>query len=107
MLQELDENQDYVEAEDEFDINPRASAPRNDTDVQQDVEVDIFTREPSSLYGGALDEQADRAEGEGAPLLWLPAVSVEELWWCQCEYGSSSDHVEANTVKFVLFACVC
>jgi len=68
--QELSENQDYVEAEDEFDVNKRPSPPRDDVDCEDEVEVDIFTRKPLLVFSS--DEED---AGSEEPLMWLPAVS--------------------------------
>lgn len=87
--QELEENKEYVEAEDEFDIHQPAPSPQQrngaaasveaagDADGD-DVEVNIITREPLLLFGEAEDDTAAAAAADAAdeqPLLFLPAVS--------------------------------
>lgn len=67
-FKELSENQDYVEAEDEFDVNKRPSPPRDDVDCEDEVEVDIFTRKPLLVFSS--DEED---AGSEEPLMWLPA----------------------------------
>lgn len=73
--QELNENEDYVEAEDEFDVNKRPSPPRDDLDAEDEVEVDIFTRKPLLVFSS--DEED---AGSEEPLMWLPAVGEQVAW---------------------------
>ncbi|KAF6264667.1 WD40-repeat-containing domain protein [Scenedesmus sp. NREL 46B-D3] len=68
-FQELDENQEYVEAEDEFDINEKPAAPAADGDAAEDAEVDVITRERLLVFSS--DEEDEGASEE--PLHWLPA----------------------------------
>jgi hypothetical protein len=70
-LQELDENQEYVEAEDEFDINEKPAAPAADGDAAEDAEVDVITRERLLVFSSDEEDEG----GSEEPLHWLPAVS--------------------------------
>jgi hypothetical protein len=70
-LQELDENQEYVEAEDEFDINEKPAAPAADADAAEDAEVDVITRERLLVFSSDEEDEG----GSEEPLHWLPAVS--------------------------------
>eukprot|EP00879_Flechtneria_rotunda_P032962 GHRR01036462.1.p1 GENE.GHRR01036462.1~~GHRR01036462.1.p1 ORF type:complete len:307 (+),score=102.22 GHRR01036462.1:690-1610(+) len=73
-FQELDENVEYVEQEDEFDINQKPVANKSNADDtgNEDEQVDVVTREKVVVFSS--DEEDDQAGEE--PLHWLPAVST-------------------------------
>jgi hypothetical protein len=78
--QELDENEEYVEAEDEFDAAKQCSPLRRgrDSDGEEGGDVDVLTREPLLLFSS--DGEDEEGEGGEAPLLHLPAVSSWLHW---------------------------
>lgn len=73
LLQELDENVEYVEQEDEFDLNEKPAAATADAGAEEAADVDILTKE--ALYVFSSDEEDEGLSGVEAPLHWLPAVS--------------------------------
>lgn len=74
-VQELDENQEYVEQEDEFDINEKpAPVKEGDQEDAEDEEVEVITRERLPVFSS--DEEDEGREGSEEPLYWLPAVGV-------------------------------
>uniref|UniRef100_A0A383WGW9 Uncharacterized protein n=1 Tax=Tetradesmus obliquus TaxID=3088 RepID=A0A383WGW9_TETOB len=74
-FQELDENQEYVEAEDEFDINEKPAPPAVDGDAAEDAEVDVVTRERLLVFSSDEEDEG----GSDEPLHWLPAeVTLQE-----------------------------
>ncbi|WIA12939.1 hypothetical protein OEZ85_006554 [Tetradesmus obliquus] len=74
-FQELDENQEYVEAEDEFDINEKPAPPAVDGDAAEDAEVDVVTRERLLVFSSDEEDEG----GSEEPLHWLPAeVTLQE-----------------------------
>lgn len=70
-VQEIEENEEYVEDEDEFDINKRQSLARGDAEMTDvEAELDILAREP--LEGSDEEDAQDSEE----PLRQLPGVSA-------------------------------
>lgn len=64
-FKELEENEEYVEREDEFDINPEIEKVK-ESDVNQDEEIDIITVEDDSTFS-----DSDMSQDE---LCFLPAI---------------------------------
>lgn len=64
-FKELEENEEYVEREDEFDINPEIEKVK-ESDVNQDQEIDIITVENDSTFS-----DSDMSQEE---LCFLPAI---------------------------------
>lgn len=69
-FKELEENEEYVEREDEFDIIPEAEKVR-ESEVNQDEEIDILTLENGSTFS-----DSDMSQDE---LRFLPAIPSPDL----------------------------
>lgn len=112
--QELEENEEYVEAEDEFDVNERPPpadgaaapelqlglAPRDET-----LPVDIMSREVVRVFSS---DEEDEAEGREAPLHHLPVVSgvfasggggVRWVWVCECVWEGGVGWAEREALE--------
>lgn len=87
-FKELEENEEYVEREDEFDIVPETEKVK-DSDVNEDEDVDIMTIEKDSAFS-----DSDMSQEE---LCFLPAVpSPDEPEQHETYVGSSSKILENN-----------
>eukprot|EP00878_Enallax_costatus_P008310 GHUV01008688.1.p1 GENE.GHUV01008688.1~~GHUV01008688.1.p1 ORF type:complete len:460 (+),score=137.30 GHUV01008688.1:145-1524(+) len=72
---ELDENVEYVEEEDEFDLNPKPStANADEADSIEEEDVDVLTREKLCAFSS--DEEDERMTGDEAPVYYLPAEVI-------------------------------
>ncbi|CAA6657482.1 unnamed protein product [Spirodela intermedia] len=81
-FKELEENEEYVEREDEFDLMPEVEKAK-EVDVNEDDEVDIMSAEKDSAFS---DSDASQEE-----LCFLPAVPSPDVPEPQDKYlGSSS-----------------
>ncbi|KAF9596200.1 hypothetical protein IFM89_007882 [Coptis chinensis] len=87
-FKELEENEEYVEREDEFDLVPDTEKVK-ESNVNEDEEVDIFTVEKDSAFS-----DSDMSQEE---LCFLPAVPCPDSLELQDKYGgSSSKLVDSN-----------
>ncbi|KAL5708921.1 hypothetical protein ACHQM5_019664 [Ranunculus cassubicifolius] len=80
-FKELEENEEYVEREDEFDLVPDPLLVK-ESNVNEDEEVDIVTVEKDSAFS-----DSDMSEEE---LCFLPAVPCPDVPELQDKYGASS-----------------
>ncbi|XP_038893423.1 protein RBL [Benincasa hispida] len=69
-FKELEENEEYVEREDEFDLNPETEKVK-EPDVNEDEEVDIINVEKDSAFS---DSDASQDE-----LCFLPAIPCPDI----------------------------
>lgn len=72
-FKELEENEEYVEREDEFDINPEIEKVK-ESDVNQDEEIDIITVEDDSTFS-----DSDMSQDELCSLPAIPCPDASEL----------------------------
>ncbi|XP_020104332.1 protein RBL [Ananas comosus] len=87
-FKELEENEEYVEREDEFDLNPDPE-PVKELDIDQDEEVDILAVEKDTAFS---DSDASQEE-----LIFLPAIpSPDEPEQQDKCIGSSSKLEDSN-----------
>ncbi|KAK9163754.1 hypothetical protein Syun_004656 [Stephania yunnanensis] len=87
-FKELEENEEYVEREDEFDLVPDIEKVK-ESDVNEDEEVDILTVEKDSSFS-----DSDMSEDE---LRFLPAIPCPDEPEQQDKYvGSSLKLVDSN-----------
>ncbi|KAG1342041.1 hypothetical protein COCNU_05G002700 [Cocos nucifera] len=87
-FKELEENEEYVEREDEFDLMPESEKVK-ELDNNQDEEVDIVTIEKDSAFS---DSEASRDE-----LCFLPAIPLPDVPEQQDKcLGSSSKLEDSN-----------
>ncbi|KAF8406237.1 hypothetical protein HHK36_008322 [Tetracentron sinense] len=94
-FKELEENEEYVEREDEFDLVPESEKVK-ESDVNENEEVDIMTVEKDSSYSDSDSSQEE--------LCFLPAVPCPDVPELQEKYaGSSSKLVESNHSGSPLF----
>ncbi|XP_038978638.1 protein RBL-like [Phoenix dactylifera] len=87
-FKELEENEEYVEREDEFDLMPESEKAK-ELDINQDEEVDIVTIEKDSAFS---DSEASQEE-----LCFLPAIPLPDIPEQQDKcFGSSSKLEDSN-----------
>ncbi|XP_010271571.1 PREDICTED: protein RBL [Nelumbo nucifera] len=87
-FKELEENEEYVEREDEFDLMPETEKVK-ESDINEDEEVDIMTVEKDSSFS-----DSDISVEE---LCFLPAIPCPDVPEQQDKYiGSSSKLVDSN-----------
>ncbi|KAF8377610.1 hypothetical protein HHK36_030992 [Tetracentron sinense] len=87
-FKELEENEEYIEREDEFDLIPEIEKVK-ESDVNEDDEVDIETVEKDSVFS-----DSDLSQEE---LIFLPAVPCPDVPEQHDNYaGLSSKLVERN-----------
>ncbi|XP_072992512.1 protein RBL [Typha latifolia] len=87
-FKELEENEEYVEREDEFDLMPEAEKVK-ELDVNQDEEIDIVTVEKDSGFS-----DSDTSQEE---LFFLPAIPSPDVLEQQDKcLGSSSKLEDSN-----------
>lgn len=87
-FKELEENEEYIEREDEFDLMPETEKVK-DTDVNEDDEVDIMTVENESVFS-----DSDMSQEE---LCFLPAVPCPDVPEQQDKcVGSTSKLTDSN-----------
>ncbi|KAG6677686.1 hypothetical protein I3842_14G039300 [Carya illinoinensis] len=87
-FKELEENEEYVEREDEFDLVPETEKVK-ESDVNQDDEVDILTLEKNSAFS-----DSDMSQEE---LCFLPAIPSPDMPERQDKcVESSSKLVDSN-----------
>ncbi|ERM96712.1 hypothetical protein AMTRI_Chr12g235870 [Amborella trichopoda] len=87
-FKELEENEEYVEREDEFDLMPETEKVKA-TDVNEDEEVDIMTVEGNSAFS-----DSDTSEEE---LCFLPTVPVLDVPEDQDKYLESHSKLNDST----------
>ncbi|KAL5985398.1 hypothetical protein ACLOJK_027382 [Asimina triloba] len=92
-FKELEENEEYEEREDEFDLMPDTEKVREiqvkDSDINEDEEVDIVTVEKDSAFS---DSDASQEE-----LCFLPAIPSPDVPEQQDKIVGSSTKVEDST----------
>ncbi|KAI3944962.1 hypothetical protein MKW92_051059 [Papaver armeniacum] len=87
-FKELEENEEYVEREDEFDLMPETEKVKH-SGVNEDEDVDILTMEKESALS-----DSDMSQEE---LCFLPAVPSPDVLDLQDKYvGSSSKMIDSN-----------
>ncbi|KAI3941568.1 hypothetical protein MKW92_022133 [Papaver armeniacum] len=87
-FKELEENEEYVEREDEFDLMPETEKVKH-SGVNEDEDVDILTVEKESALS-----DSDMSQEE---LCFLPAVPSPDVLDLQDKYvGSSSKMIDSN-----------
>ncbi|XP_026394176.1 protein RBL-like [Papaver somniferum] len=87
-FKELEENEEYVEREDEFDLTPETEKVKH-SGVNEDEDVDILTVEKDSALS-----DSDMSQEE---LCFLPAVPSPDVLDLQDKYvGSSSKMIDSN-----------
>ncbi|KAG0497051.1 hypothetical protein HPP92_001452 [Vanilla planifolia] len=86
-FKELEENEEYVEREDEFDLVPETDEVK-ECEVNEDVEVDVLTVEKDSAFS---DSDASQEE-----LCFLTAVPSPDVLEQQDKYLGSSTKVEES-----------
>ncbi|PIA54168.1 hypothetical protein AQUCO_00900611v1 [Aquilegia coerulea] len=87
-FKELEENEEYIEKEDEFDLVPD-TAKVKESNANEDEEVDIVTVEKDSPFS-----DSDISQEE---LCFLPAVPCPDVPELQDKYGASSSKlVDSN-----------
>ncbi|MCL7025047.1 hypothetical protein MKW94_028695 [Papaver nudicaule] len=87
-FKELEENEEYVEREDEFDLMPETEKVKH-SGVNEDEDVDILTVEKESALS-----DSDMSEEE---LCFLPAVPSPDVLELQDKYvGGSSKMIDSN-----------
>ncbi|XP_077233403.1 transducin/WD40 repeat-like superfamily protein [Tasmannia lanceolata] len=84
-FKELEENEEYVEREDEFDLMPETEKMK-ELDVNEDEEVDVVTVEKDSAFS-----DSDMSEEE---LCFLPAIPSPDVPEEQDKYVASSVKLE-------------
>ncbi|PKA47775.1 hypothetical protein AXF42_Ash014552 [Apostasia shenzhenica] len=87
-FKELEENEEYIEREDEFDLVPETDKVK-ESEVNEDDEVDVVTVERDSTFS---DSDASQEE-----LCFLPAVPSPDSPQQQDKYLGSSTKVEEST----------
>ncbi|KAI5420842.1 hypothetical protein KIW84_044608, partial [Lathyrus oleraceus] len=87
-FKELEENEEYVEREDEFDLNPETEKPKG-SDVNEDEKVDIMTVEKDPNFS-----DSDMSQEE---LCFLPVSPIPDVHEQQDKFlESSSKVVDSN-----------
>lgn len=87
-FKELEENEEYVEREDEFDLMPEAEKVK-EVDINEDEEVDIVTMEKDPAFS---DSDASQEE-----LCFLPAIPSPDVPEQQDKYLGSLSKLEEST----------
>ncbi|KAK6916074.1 WD40 repeat [Dillenia turbinata] len=93
-FKELEENEEYVEREDEFDLVPETEKVK-ESDVNEDDEVDILTVEKDSAFS-----DSDMSQEE---LCFLPAIPSPDIPEQQDKFmGSSPKLADSNHSEYPL-----
>ncbi|KAJ1686995.1 hypothetical protein LUZ63_018385 [Rhynchospora breviuscula] len=87
-FKELEENEEYIEREDEFDLNPREDEKEKEEVVDEDAEVDIENIEETSII--------TISNGSHEELRYLPAVPSPDLSEQQDKYPASPSRLEES-----------
>ncbi|KAF3332535.1 retinoblastoma-binding protein 5 [Carex littledalei] len=87
-FKELEENEEYIEKEDEFDINPREDEKEKEEVIDEDAEVDIDNSEDTSILKAS--------NGSYGELRYLAAVPSPEQSEQQDKYPASPIKLEES-----------
>ncbi|KAH7652445.1 COMPASS component SWD1 protein [Dioscorea alata] len=87
-FKELEENEEYIEREDEFDLVPDTEKVK-ESEINEDDEVDIMTVEKDSTFS---DSEASQEE-----LCFLPAIPSPDVPEQQDKYPASLSKLEDST----------